>query len=416
MKAEIITIGDELLIGQVIDTNSAWMAEELTMIGIKVNQISSISDNSEHILSTLQEASHRADILLITGGLGPTNDDITKQTLSKYFDSPLVFNEEAYRRIEQLFAQRGFPVTPLNRMQAMLPASCTALPNANGTAPGMWFEKDNIIYISMPGVPFEMKAMMTDAILPRLISFSHLAIVHKTILTQGVGESFLASIIAPWENSLPAHIKLAYLPQPGLVRMRLSAIGNDAKQLQLEVEHWVSKLQEMIPGFIFGYDHDTLEEIVGRQLLSLNYTLATAESCTGGYVAHLITSISGSSNYFKGSIVAYANEIKENILDVGHETLLTYGAVSEAVVKEMAVNVCQKLGTTCSIAISGIAGPLGGTEDKPVGTTWIAVSSPAGLVAEKFLLGEHRGRNIRKAGITALNMLRKELEKCKINS
>ena len=414
MKAEIITIGDELLIGQVIDTNSAWMADEMNMIGIKVQQITSISDNREQILTTLKEASHRADIVLITGGLGPTNDDITKQTLSTYFDSPLIFNEGAYRQVEQLFAQRGFPVSPLNRLQAMLPDCCTPLPNTNGTAPGMWFEKDNIIYVSMPGVPFEMKAMMTNVVLPKLTSLSHVAIVHKTILTQGVGESFLAATIAPWEESLPTHIKLAYLPQPGLVRMRLSATGIDAERLQLEVEHLVSKLQEMIPGLIFGYDNDTLEEIIGRQLLALNYTLSTAESCTGGYVAHLITSISGSSNYFKGSIVAYANEIKENLLGVERETLLKYGAVSEVTVKEMAACVRQKLGTTCSIAISGIAGPLGGTVDKPLGTVWIAVLSPAGMVAEKFLLGEHRGRNIRKAGISALNMLRKELEKCKI--
>jgi nicotinamide-nucleotide amidase len=413
MKAEIITIGDELLIGQVIDTNSAWMAEELSMMGIRVYQITSISDNREHILSALREASHRADLVLITGGLGPTNDDITKETLSEYFNSPLVFNEEAYRQVEQLFALRGFPVTQLNRMQAMLPACCTALPNTNGTAPGMWFEKDTIIYVSMPGVPFEMKAMMTNAVLPRLTSFSHLAIVHKTILTQGVGESFLAAKIASWENSLPAHIKLAYLPQPGLVRMRLSATGSDEEKLKTDVEHWISKLQEIIPGLIFGYDDDKLEEITGRQLLELNYTLSTAESCTGGYIAHLITSISGSSNYYKGSIVAYSNEIKQNLLGVNQETLMTQGAVSEATVKEMAEGVRQKLGTTCSIAISGIAGPLGGTPEKPVGTTWIAVSSPAGLVTEKFLLGEHRGRNIRKAGISALNMLRKELEKCK---
>lgn len=412
MKAEIITIGDELLIGQVIDTNSAWMADELNLMGIKVYQITSISDNREHILTTLREASLRADIVLITGGLGPTNDDITKQTLSEYFDSPLIFNEEAYRQVEQLFALRGFPVTPLNRLQAMLPACCTALPNSNGTAPGMWFEKDNTIYVSMPGVPFEMKAMMTNEVLPKLTSFSHVAIVHKTILTQGVGESFLAARIAPWENSLPGHIKLAYLPQPGLVRMRLSATGADADKLQTEVEQCVSALTEIIPEYIFGYDEDTLEEIVGRQLKKLNYTLATAESCTGGYVAHLITSIPGSSDYFKGSVVAYANDIKENLLGVKHETLLIHGAVSEATVKEMAEGARLKLGTTCSIAISGIAGPLGGTSDKPIGTTWIAVSSPAGLVAEKFLLGEHRGRNIRKAGISALNMLRKELGKC----
>ncbi|MEI6748101.1 MAG: competence/damage-inducible protein A [Bacteroidales bacterium] len=411
MKAEIITIGDELLIGQVVDTNSAWMADQLNLLGINIHQITSISDSREHILSTLNEATLRADIILITGGLGPTNDDITKQTLSEYFDSPLVFNEGAYKQIEQLFGQRGFPVTPLNRLQAMLPGSCTPLPNECGTAAGMWFEKDNTIYISMPGVPFEMKSIMTQEVLPRLASLNNEVIVHKTILTQGVGESFLAATIADWENRLPAHIKLAYLPQPGLVRLRLSASGSDFDKLHSQISQITLELANLIPEYIFGYDNDTLEEVIGKQLLSLKLTLATAESCTGGYTAHLITSISGSSEYFKGSIVAYSNEIKENLLGVKHDTIVKSGAVSEETVKEMAVGARIKLDTYCAIAISGIAGPSGGTDEKPVGTTWIAISSPAGLVAEKFLLGEHRGRNIRKAGIAALNMLRKELDK-----
>jgi nicotinamide-nucleotide amidase len=411
MKTEIITIGDELLIGQVIDTNSAWMAEQLNLLGISVFQITSISDNREHILSTLTEASQRADILLITGGLGPTNDDITKETLSEYFDSPLVFNEEAYHQIEQLFSLRGFPVTNLNRLQASIPECCTPLPNSGGTAPGMWFEKDKIIYVSMPGVPFEMKSIMTEAVLPRLASLSPVTIAHKTILTQGVGESFLAAKIAEWEAKLPQYIKLAYLPQPGLVRLRLTASGSDSENLRNGLARATSELAGLIPEYIFGYDDDTLEELIGRQLRSLNLTLATAESCTGGYIAHLVTSISGSSDYFKGSIIAYSNEIKESLLDVKHETLMADGAVSEATVIEMAEGARKNIRSDCAIAISGIAGPSGGTDEKPVGTTWIAISSPAGQVAEKFLLGEHRGRNIRKAGITALNMLRKELEK-----
>jgi len=414
MKVEIITIGDELLIGQVVDTNSAWMAEQINLLGINVHQITSISDNREHILSTLREASLRADVLLITGGLGPTNDDITKDVLSEYFDSPLVFNADAYNQIEQLFALRGFPVTKLNHMQAMLPECCIPLQNSGGTAPGMWFEKDKIIYVSMPGVPFEMKAIMTQEVLPRLASLSPVTILHKTILTQGVGESFLAARIADWEGKLPKQIKLAYLPQPGLVRLRLTASGSDSEKLNKEMSQVTSELVDLIPEYIFGFDNDSLEDVIGKQLRSLKLTLSTAESCTGGYIAHLITGISGSSDYFKGSIVAYSNEIKENLLGVKHETLLKNGAVSEATVKEMAEGARKKLGSDCSIAISGIAGPLGGTDEKPVGTTWIAVSSPAGLVAEKFLLGEHRGRNIRKAGITALNMLRKELNK--INS
>lgn len=414
MKAEIITIGDELLIGQVIDTNSAWMAEQLNLLGISVHQITSISDNREHILTTLQEASHRADIILITGGLGPTNDDITKETLSEYFDSPLVFNEEAYKQIEQLFALRGYPVTELNRLQAMLPDCCSALSNTGGTAPGMWFDKGNTIYVSMPGVPFEMKSIMSDEVLPRIARLSPVTIVHKTILTQGVGESFLAAKIAKWENKLPSTIKLAYLPQPGLVRLRLTATGTDSEKLKTELEMLTSELSGLIPAFIFGYDNDTLEELIGKQLRAHNLSLATAESCTGGYIAHLITGISGSSDYFKGSIVAYSNEIKEKLLGVKPITLMTNGAVSEATVREMAEGACKNLGTDCAIAISGIAGPLGGTDEKPVGTTWIAVNTPAGLIAEKFLLGEHRGRNIRKAALCALNMLRKELNK--INS
>jgi nicotinamide-nucleotide amidase len=412
MTVEIITIGDELLIGQVIDTNSAWIAEQLNMIGIRVYQITSISDNREHILNTLKEAETRAEIILITGGLGPTKDDITKLTLCEYFKTKLVFNEEAYKNIENLFILRGFKVTELNRLQAEVPENCTPLMNSNGTAPGMWFAQNNRIFVSMPGVPFEMKTMMTGQVIPRLASmFDSVYIVHKTILTQGVGESFLAKTIEEWENALPENIKLAYLPQPGLVRLRLTAIGNDKTELLAILEEQDQKLRKIIPDFIFGYNDDTMELVVGMLLRKLKMTVSTAESCTGGYIAHLITEVPGSSDYFIGSVVAYANKIKKDELGVKAESLERYGAVSEAVVCEMAEGIRKKFRTDFSVATSGIAGPDGGTKEKPVGTTWIAVATPEKVVSQKFLFGEHRGRNIQKAALAALNMLRMELLK-----
>ena len=409
MLAEIITIGDELLIGQVIDTNSAWMAEQLNIIGIRVHQITSISDNQEHILTTLKEASERVQFILITGGLGPTKDDITKQTLCKFFDTSLVFSEKAYANVERLFSSRGVAVSELNRLQAMVPANCKVISNPNGTAPCMWFEKDGCIYVSMPGVPFEMKAIMEQEIIPQLLTKLNRVIIHRTILTEGVGESHLASIIEPWEDSLPAFIKLAYLPQPGMVRLRLTAYGTDRKLLQDAVNKAEKDLYPYAGNFIFGFDNDTMESVVGQLLRSKGMTLSTAESCTGGTISHLITSIAGSSDYFKGSIVAYSNEIKEQFLSVPHQVLIEHGAVSEQTVIAMAEVIRNRFATDYAIAVSGIAGPGGGTVEKPVGTTWIAVATPTETIARKFMLGEHRGRNIRKASVAALNLLRGKL-------
>ena len=409
MLAEIITIGDELLIGQVIDTNSAWMAEQLNMIGIKVHQITSISDNRDHILTTLAEASARVQLILITGGLGPTKDDITKHTLCDYFNTSLVFSDLAYKNVEKLFAARGFAVSELNRQQAMVPTNCRVISNPNGTAPGMWFEKDECIYVSMPGVPFEMKAIMEQEIIPQLLDKLNKVIIHRTILTEGVGESHLASEIEPWEDSLPSFIKLAYLPQPGMVRLRLTAYGTNRNDLQEAVTKAEKELYPYAGKYIFGFDNDTMESVTGQLLRKKRATLSTAESCTGGNIAQLITSIAGSSDYFKGSIVAYSNEIKEQFVGVPHQVLADFGAVSEQTVKAMAEGIRNRFSTDYAIAVSGIAGPGGGTAEKPVGTTWIAVATPTGTVALKFLFGDHRGRNIRKASVAALNMLRKTL-------
>lgn len=409
MLAEIITIGDELLIGQVIDTNSAWMAERLNLIGIKVHQITSISDDKNHILTTLHEASERAQLILITGGLGPTKDDITKQTLCQYFETSMVFSEEAYINVEKLFSTRGIAVTELNRLQAMVPASCKVIANPNGTAPCMWFEKDDCIYISMPGVPFEMKAIMEQEIIPKLLNKLNKVIIHRTILTEGMGESHLATLIEPWEDSLPEFIKLAYLPQPGMVRLRLTAYGTDREQLQQAIDKAEKRLFHYAGKYIFGFDDDTMESVVGNLLRTKGMTLSTAESCTGGNIAQLITSIAGSSDYFKGSVVAYSNEVKEQFLGVPHQILIDNGAVSEQTVIAMAEGIRARFSTDYAISVSGIAGPGGGTDEKPVGTTWIAIATPTETIARKYLFGEHRGRNIRKASITALNMLRSKL-------
>ena len=415
MTTEIINIGDELLIGQVINTNAAWMAEQLNLAGFGVNQVTVIRDNREHILTAMDEAEDRAEIVLISGGIGPTRDDITKHTLCEFFTTRLVFNMDAYRDVEEIFARRGYPVTELNRQQAELPENCISIQNKLGTARGMWFEKERdgggkTIFVSMPGVPFEMKAMMTGHIIPRLKkTFQTPFIYHKTLLTQGIGESFLAAQIDDWEKALPGHIKLAYLPQPGMVRLRLTGTGKEEEIIRQQVDAEVKKLEFLIPDYIFGFDGDTLEAIIGQLLKKRNATLATAESCTGGYIAHLITSVPGSSCYFKGSVVAYSNEIKQNILGVAAESLQKYGAVSMEVVSEMAIAVQTMFDVDYAIATSGIAGPDGGTADKPVGTTWIAIATPEEVFAKQFTFGDSRDRNIRRTALQALNMLRKNL-------
>jgi nicotinamide-nucleotide amidase len=417
MNVEIINIGDELLIGQVVNTNASWMAEQLNLAGFRVHQVSIVGDDREHILEALSLAEKRANIILISGGIGPTKDDITKHTLCHYFNTELVLDEDAYHDVEQMFSRRGWQMNELNRQQAMLPAACVSIPNHLGTARGMWFEKTVApplpsVFVSMPGVPFEMKAMMTGEIIPKLKkTYATPVILHHTILTQGVGESFLAGQIEAWENSLPQHIKLAYLPQPGIVRLRLTGTGNDEPMLKGQIEQQVNSLKKLIPEYIYGYNNDMLEELIGKMLKEKCATLATAESCTGGYIAHLITSIPGSSAYFKGSVVCYANEVKEKIVGVQPETLLRFGAVSEETVSEMATGVQNRLKADYVIATSGIAGPDSATADKPVGTTWIAIATPDSVTAHSFLFGDSRERNIRRTALQALNLLRKELLK-----
>jgi nicotinamide-nucleotide amidase len=415
MKIEIINIGTELLIGQVINTNAAWMGEQLNLAGFMANRILVIPDDKEDILQSLHESFDRSDIILVTGGLGPTRDDITKDALCTFFGTQLTFNEEAYRSIESFFEVRGMKVTELNRKQAEIPAHCTPIPNRNGTAPGMWFDKrrqdkSNVIFVSLPGVPFEMKAMVTDWLIPRLKQlFPRNVIFHKTVMIQGIGESFLADLIKEWEDRLPESFSLAYLPQPGIVRLRLTSSGPDEQKLKDRTEEEIRKLEKIVPEYIYGYDEERLEEIVGMELRERHFTLSTAESCTGGYVAHLITTIPGSSDYFKGSVVAYANEIKESQLGIPHRMIGTHGAVSEEVARKMAESVRERFHTDFSVATSGIAGPGGGTPEKPAGTTWIAVSGPQGTVAQHFLFGDNRERNIRRTALTALNLLRKKI-------
>lgn len=410
MKAELITIGDEILIGQIVDTNSAWMAEQLNLIGVNVVQISSISDGAEQIKIALDQALSRADIILITGGLGPTKDDITKKTLAEYFDDELVTDQSVVEHIERLFARFGKTITDLNRKQADLPSKCIALKNRQGTAPGMWFDHQRKVVVSMPGVPYEMKGLMKDEVLPRITESADLpVIVHRTVLTTGIGESWLSDKIEGWEVNLPSFVKLAYLPSPGRVRLRLSASGSDRNELMAAVDTAIGELKSMIGHLIYGEDTDSLQEVVGQLLLERKATVSTAESCTGGSIAGAITSVSGASVYFLGSIVSYDNEVKIGQLGVKPETLDAVGAVSEEVVCQMAEGVKSRLKTDYSIATSGIAGPAGGTEEKPVGTVWIAVSGPKGTQAKKFLFGDVRERNISRSVTAALNMLRIEL-------
>lgn len=410
MKAEILTIGDELLIGQVVDTNSAWIGQQMNLIGIRIERITSISDNATEILTNLGDALSRSDVVLVTGGLGPTRDDITKQTLCEFFNTKLVFNPQAYNDIEAFFKRKGFAITELNRQQAFLPESSVSIPNPIGTARGMWFEANKGIVVSMPGVPFEMKGMMTDYVLPRLAKLAgKQAIVHKTIMTTGIGESFLAARIEAWETQLPENMKLAYLPSPGMVRLRITATGFDLRVLKESVDEQVERLIPLASDYIYGYDDEQLEQVVGRLLKQKEASLSTAESCTGGYVSHLITSVPGSSAYFMGSVVSYSNQVKMNQLGVTYSSLVQHGAVSKQVVEQMASAVKHLMQTDYSVAISGIAGPDGGTEEKPVGLIWIAVAGPKGVQSQEFRFGDERDRNIRRAALAALNMLRKIL-------
>jgi nicotinamide-nucleotide amidase len=410
--AEIVTIGDEILYGQILDTNSTWMCAELDKIGFRIRRTSSISDQESEILEILAEAEQRSDVVLITGGLGPTNDDVTKKTLAQYFDCGMRMHEEALAQVTAFFARKGRTVSEVNQLQAMLPTACTYLPNPLGTAPGMWFEKNGTIIVSMPGVPFEMKGLMLQTVLPKLKQHFHTpAIVHQLIRTTGIGESVLAERIATWENALPAHIRLAYLPSPGEVKLRLTGIHTNADVLKKEIDTLVAQVQPLIADVVFAYNEDPLEKVVGDLLRQHQYTIATAESCTGGYLAHLLTAFAGSSDYFKGSIVAYANEVKQAQLGVQAHTLETHGAVSEQTVVEMANGVRQKLQTSIGIATSGVAGPGGGSAEKPVGTVWLALADGQQTITKKLMLGIQRDNNIRQSAYAALELIRKYLTK-----
>ncbi|MBS7563094.1 competence/damage-inducible protein A [Mucilaginibacter sp. Bleaf8] len=406
MLAEIITIGDEILIGQIVDTNSAWMAQQLNSAGIRVKQISSVSDDRQHILTALAEAATRVDIVLITGGLGPTKDDITKKTLADYFGAEMVEDAGALENVQRIFARYNRPLLEVNKQQALIPANCEVVPNNNGTAPGMWFNHDGKIYVSMPGVPFEMMYMFSDQVLPKLkATFKLPAIVHKTILTVGEGESFLAERIADIEDALPSYIKLAYLPKLGQVRLRLSGYGDNEAKLTDEISHYAAQIIDRVRNVVAATDDIPLEKSILNKLTTTHKTLSVAESCTGGYIAHLFTQHAGSSQAFLGGAVSYSYELKESILGVQNETLWQHGAVSEETATEMVKGALLNFKSDYAIAVTGIAGPGGGTEEKPVGTVWIAVASSSNLVVRKFTFGNKRQQNIERTAIAALGML-----------
>lgn len=407
VKAEILAIGDELLYGQIIDTNSHWISQELDKIGVRVVRRTTVGDNRADMLKAFEEAESRADIILLTGGLGPTNDDLTKPLLAEYFDCPIELVPDALEAVRSFFEKRGRELTETNRLQAHLPTKCTYVENEVGTAPGMWFEEKGKVWMSMPGVPHEMKKLMTDFVLPKLKTmFTLPTIYHKVIKTVGIGESWLSDVLKDWEKSLPEHIRLAYLPSLGQVKLRLTAFGEDIHELQQEVETKIEEAKPLINKYIFGYDKVTLEEAVGMLLINRQEKVALAESCSGGYITHLLTSIPGSSVYFQGSMVPYHNRFKNELLKVDKETLEKKGAVSEETVIQMSENIRHVFEADYGLASSGIAGPGGGWAEKPVGTVWIACASKNGTVTKKLQLTQDRMLNIQLTGVAVLNLLR----------
>lgn len=410
VKAKLISIGDELLIGQVVNTNAAWLGNILTINGMEVISTLTIGDGEQDILEALDSCSD-VDIIVMTGGLGPTADDITKPTLCKYFNTELEFFQDAYDNVMSIFTKRGYQMTERNRGQAYIPKSCTYIPNRYGTAPCMWFEKGKSVYISMPGVPFEMKNVFEQEILPMLLShFKITPYINKVVMTTGVGESFLADKIKDWEDALPDFLSLAYLPQYGMVRLRLEGRHPDRDFLQQTIDERIEQLKDLIGEYIFGYDEKPLAEVVFEKLKAAGATMASAESCTGGSIAKMITAIPGSSEVFKGTVVSYATEVKENLLGVSHDDVVNYTVVSQQVAEQMAVGVKSLLKTDYAVATTGVAGPGGGTEENPVGTVWIAVAGPAGLVSKRYNFGNSRENNIERAAITAFEMLRRTIK------
>jgi len=413
MQAEIITIGDEILIGQILDSNSKWIAEELNKIGVSVYQITSIQDTREHILKVLKEAQLNSDIVILTGGLGPTKDDITKLTLAEYFNDELVLNEEIVANIKEMFAKINYPFSNVNRDQALVPSKCIPLKNNWGTAPGMWFYTNNKVTISLPGVPNEMKGLMQDSILPKLMeTFKLPFIIHKTIITYGMGESMVSERIEDWEDNLPPFIKLAYLPAYGKLRLRLTAKGVDKKILETEIRLEAEKLFKLIPDIIIGFENgETIELAIGKLLKAKKQTLAVAESCTGGVISQMLTAIPGASAYFIGGIVAYQASIKISELNVAKELIEQFSVVSSEVAEAMAIGIQQKFKSNYAIATTGNAGPTTDLTDATVGTVFIAIATPTRVFSEKHFFGKPREKVIERASNKALELLRKEILK-----
>jgi len=414
MKATIVTIGDEILIGQIIDTNSGYIAKALDKIGVQTHELLSISDDKQHILDTFKSLQNKVDFVVITGGLGPTKDDITKKTFCNYFDDTLVENQDVLvhvtEMIENIFKR---PITQMNREQALVPSKCEVLFNKVGTAPGMWVKKEDTVYISLPGVPYEMKYLVDNEIVPKIVKeYDRPYIIHKTIMTYGQGESLVAERIENWENNLPDFVKLAYLPAPGRVRLRLTARGTEKEILEKAIDNNVTSLAKIIGDIIVGFDEDeTIEVVLGRLLTQQNKTIATAESCTGGKIAQVFTSVSGASNYFRGSVVSYATDTKVSILGVSEETINKYTVVSAQVAKEMALGIQKLMKTDYAIATTGNAGPSKGDADAEVGTVFLALATPSEVIVEEFNFGQPREKVIDRAVNKAFEMLQKEILK-----
>ncbi|AGC77375.1 nicotinamide-nucleotide amidase [Nonlabens dokdonensis] len=414
MKATIITIGDEILIGQIVDTNSAWMAQELNKIGVHVFEIITINDDKDHILSAFAKAESQSDIVLITGGLGPTKDDVTKATICEYFDDELVLDQQVLEHVTQLFAKYvKDPMVDMNKAQALIPSKAEVIKNSYGTAPGMWLERNDVVFVSMPGVPFEMKEIMTNGVIPRILTNPDLPYIHhRTILTAGQGESTIATRIENWENQLPSHIKLAYLPSLGTVRLRLSTFGTDKSIVEKEVDDQIKELYTLITDIIVGEsNNESLVDQVSRLFKEQNKTLATAESCTGGKIANLITEIPGASAFFKGSTITYATQSKIDILGVDEALITEHSVVSEQVAEAMAVAAKKKFKSDYAIATTGNAGPSKGDSDATVGTVFIGVATESESFAMKFMMGNHRERVIQKTVNKSFELLQKELLK-----
>jgi nicotinamide-nucleotide amidase len=409
MRADILSIGDELLIGQTINTNASWIGKELSMRGIRIMQTTAIPDDEQKILEAIDSALVRSEIVIITGGLGPTKDDITKHTLCKYFDTNLIMHEPTLKKIQEYFSKRNRPMLEVNNRQAELPESCEILNNNYGTAAGMWFDQNGKIVVSLPGVPYEMKGIMTEEVFPRLLErFELKSLFHITMMTQGIGESFLADRISDWEDKVrKVGLGLAYLPSPGLVKLRLTSYEGASRKE--EIQSYFKEIEETLPQYVYGYGEQSISEVLGDHLRKGKMTLGTVESCTGGMLAAQIVSVSGSSDYFQGGFLTYSNELKNHLVDVTEDDLNEFGAVSKEVVEAMALNGQKKLGVDLCISTSGIAGPSGGSDEKPVGTVWIGIALKDRVVSKLFRFGDDRDRNIQMTVLSALNLARCEI-------